>query len=122
MAKTTTVLCDGCGSDLTRTGNSVDYRLALTNEAIPSAGGFVTDMMIYPSLRDGDKYFCGLGCLDHWRARVKHEDALWREFHESCVNERRGNMTSYRHVPDDERKAKKAEIKAAALEKFPMRS
>lgn len=119
MAKTTTVECDGCGADLTYTGNCEDYRLALLNQNIPSRGGFVTMLGKYPSIKDGDKYFCGLKCLDQWRNRVKHEDILWRQFHESTVIERSGNMTSHRNVSSDEREAKGKEIKTAAMEKFP---
>jgi hypothetical protein len=120
VAKTLKIACDGCGDDLTTTGNCVDYRLALLNETIPTRGGFVTMMVMYPAIDDGDKYFCDLRCLDHWRDRLRYEATLWREFHESCVTERSGNCTSYRHIPHEEREAKSKEIKAAALEKFPV--
>lgn len=66
--KTVTILCDGCGSDITTTGNSVDYRLALLNERLPLRGNMCTDMMIYPPIKQ-DAYFCGVGCLKTWLNR-----------------------------------------------------
>ena len=63
MSKVTTVTCDGCTRDISTTGNSVDWRLALLNQMVPSRGGFVTDMMIYPILVEGDMYFCSLWCF-----------------------------------------------------------
>jgi hypothetical protein len=78
MSETTQIItCDGCGNDITTTGNSVDYRLSLRSEPKPSWGGAVTDMMIYPSLKS-NKHFCGLGCLDKWttgRMIKRREDA-----------------------------------------------
>ena len=62
MGKVTTIQCDACGADLTVSGNSVDWRIALRNEAIPHESGFVTDMMIYPRLKQ-DFYFCTIGCM-----------------------------------------------------------
>ena len=56
------VTCDGCGDDITATGNSVDYRIILADERIPGWGGAVTDMMIYPPLGK-TMHFCGVGCL-----------------------------------------------------------
>lgn len=56
------IICDSCDRDITYTGNSIDYRLALKNERIQSKEGAVTDMMVYPIL-DDDLYFCGKGCL-----------------------------------------------------------
>jgi hypothetical protein len=65
MGKSVKIICDNCGRDLTITGNSIDYRLALMNQSIPSRGGAVTDVMVYPPL-DSDKYFCGWGCFCEW--------------------------------------------------------
>lgn len=65
MPKTVNVKCDGCELDLTTTGNSIDYRIALLNQRIPSRGGIVTDMMAYPVLPD-DAYFCSQSCLRRW--------------------------------------------------------
>jgi hypothetical protein len=65
MPKTTEITCDRCGHDLRETGNSIAYRLALTVERVPSAGGFVTDMMVYPPMKR-DAYFCHLRCLRDW--------------------------------------------------------
>jgi hypothetical protein len=58
------VVCDNCGFDVTYTSNSINYKISLKNERIPSwsESGAVTDMMIYPKLpKDYD--FCSLGCL-----------------------------------------------------------
>jgi hypothetical protein len=61
----TQITCDGCGQDLTTTGNSVDYRLALRNEEIPIGYDTVTDYHIYPPL-EKNAYFCNLNCLRRW--------------------------------------------------------
>lgn len=61
------ISCDQCGGDLTVSGNSVDYRLALVNQKIPSNSGFVTDMMIHPPL-ERDCHFCRVACLVRWLA------------------------------------------------------
>jgi hypothetical protein len=65
------VICDHCKEDLSNTGNSIDWRLSLINEKIPSWGGAVTDMFIYAPIHDDngnpiDKHFCGMGCLKAW--------------------------------------------------------
>ena len=67
--------CDGCGSDLTYTGNSVDYRLVLDCESktpwFVGEGlefGTVTDMLIYPPV-SRPHHFCRMECLDSWRAK-----------------------------------------------------
>jgi hypothetical protein len=59
------VFCDGCKRDITTTGNSIDYRLVLKSEIIPSGGGSVTDMLLYPIIEE-DVHFCGLNCLKIW--------------------------------------------------------
>ena len=59
------ITCDHCGADLTFTGNSIDWRLALTNEQIPSHGGIVTDMYIQPAL-EKNMHFCRLHCLKQY--------------------------------------------------------
>jgi hypothetical protein len=62
-----TIICDGCGHDLTYTENSVDYRLVLASQSMASLGGVVTDMMIYPPV-ERSYHFCRLQCLDAWRS------------------------------------------------------
>lgn len=57
--------CDNCNADLTETGNSVAWRLALKVERIPSVGGFVTDMHFEKPL-DKDAHFCNVACLENW--------------------------------------------------------
>ncbi len=62
------ITCDNCDKDLTYTSNAIDYRLTLKDEkkrTYPDTN-VVTSMMIYPSLKDGEKNFCGLGCLKIW--------------------------------------------------------
>lgn len=69
MGKSVSVICDHCGRDLTTTGNSIDYRIAVLNQPIPvRGGGVVTNMMIYPKL-EADAYFCGCECLKRWVTR-----------------------------------------------------
>lgn len=75
MATTTQVTCDGCGKDITYTGNSVDYRLVLDTQAKTpwyvregKTGGPVTDWMQYPPI-SRRHHFCGLNCLDAWRTK-----------------------------------------------------
>lgn len=72
MSHSTEVLCDGCGADLTTTGNSEDWRLALVSQAkMPwyiaegMRSGAVTDLAIAQPIQ-GDKHFCGLRCLRSW--------------------------------------------------------
>jgi len=67
MTKTTQITCDGCGGDLTYTGNSVGYRLALINEHLPTDPRVkvVTDMGIPRPISD-NAHFCGIGCLNRW--------------------------------------------------------
>lgn len=65
MIKTITN-CDGCGTDISYTANSIDYRLSLNNERIHSRGdGPVTDMNIEPDIRR-THHFCDLQCLRKW--------------------------------------------------------
>ena len=66
--KLSPIICDGCGKDITTTGNSVDYRLSLDTYT-PMSGstsGAVTLMMIYPAI-DATKHFCNnLECVKAW--------------------------------------------------------
>lgn len=63
--KTERVCCDHCEFDLTSTGNSVDYRLALIVEGKASRGNVVTLLHIEPPL-SRPHHFCGLKCLAEW--------------------------------------------------------
>lgn len=127
MAEQHKITCDGCGADLTSTGNCVDYRLALTNQSIPTTGGFVTAMGKYPAM-DSNAHFCGLACLDLWTDRRRYCDGLhatwWKEWKEKYGtthdNGTGSTFTSYSSPPDIERDARAAQFKAAALEAFPM--
>ena len=79
MSAKTEISCDGCGkADINYTGNSVDYYVQLANVASApwfakdpnSTGGAVTDRMIYPPIRGGNKHFCGVGCLASWMKKT----------------------------------------------------
>lgn len=78
MTTETKITCDGCGGDITYTSNSVDYRLALRVERMAhcprdhGAAYAVTDMAISPPMK-ADCAFCGLQCLDRWRAASKEK-------------------------------------------------
>lgn len=64
--KTTTVTCDECGVDLSVTTNVTgDYRIALSNERIPYAGGAGTCMFSRPLL-PSEAHFCSGVCLKLW--------------------------------------------------------
>jgi hypothetical protein len=117
------VTCDGCGHDLTTRSNSVDYRLVLASESKPGYGaGAYTDMMISSPL-EREHHFCGLDCLDHWRARERHEGALWKEWWDKWKEEKgtkTRNCFSYPSPPKETLSANGSQFKAAALEAFPM--
>lgn len=66
----TKITCDNCEKDLSTTNNCTDYRLVLRDESIPPKSGFVTLVARYPSLRDGQKDFCGIGCLRVWISKL----------------------------------------------------
>lgn len=119
--------CDGCGHDLTYTGNCVDYRLVLGNESKPTYPGAraVTAMGISPPV-DRAHHFCGLDCLDHWRDRARHRNKLWQDWHEQWKSEHGhksadGRVMSWPSPPEERRKELAAEFEAAALAAFPMR-
>ena len=121
MGKKTAITCDGCGGDLTETGNCVDYRLALLSQNIPTHGGFVTMMGKYPAI-EHDCYFCGLGCLDRWSDRRKYAAELRRQWHEKWVDEhgeRHANGYSYPEPPRDILEQRDEEIAEKVAEKFP---
>jgi hypothetical protein len=125
MGKIVKVTCDGCGRDLTTRTNCVDYRLVLASEDKPGHGaGVYTAMMIYPPV-ERSYYFCGLGCLDRWRDRERHESNLWREWLEGWKKEHgtwEGDKChSWTEAPEEVRKACGAEFHAAALAAFPMK-
>ncbi len=57
--------CDSCGDELTATGNHAEYRLRLTLEERPHAGGTKVDLVPFVPI-DRDHCFCDLACLHHW--------------------------------------------------------
>lgn len=63
--KIETYSCDGCKNDLTETENTIDYRLVLKQERIPSVPGITTLRMSH-DLIDSDKHFCSMKCLEEW--------------------------------------------------------
>lgn len=125
MGKTVQVTCDGCGRDITTRSNMVDYRLVLAAEDKPGYGnGAYTAMHISPPI-DCAHYFCGLGCLDHWRAREHHLAASWKAWSDEWRMRNGTQMApgvwSYSAAPDEERAVKKVEFEGAALAAFPMK-
>lgn len=99
MSKTVEITCDACGNDLTSSANCVDYRLALVNERIPSAGGFVTAMCAYPAI-ERDVHFCNVNCLREWfdkeypAGKTYHGGRCWAEYHRKQREEAAGNKTT----------------------------
>jgi len=59
------IYCDGCGDNLSASGNSIDYRLSLIVERIAPHDGPLTDVMRYPPIKK-DCHFCDLRCLRNW--------------------------------------------------------
>ena len=118
MGKTVQLTCDGCGADIAYTGNSVDYRLALVVQSMPSRGGFVTDMMIYPPLKH-DCYFCGLNCMDQWTDRRRHHAALWKKNWDERTTKGEG-MSVVAGLSEEARERLDEEFSAAALAAFPL--
>lgn len=68
MSQKTEVKCDGCGADITTTGNCEDWRLGLHNEVLPLRGNTATLMGIPPPI-PRSLHFCGVPCLAGWLAR-----------------------------------------------------
>jgi hypothetical protein len=67
MPRELKVTCDGCGGDLSQAPGQVRYGLQLSVLRIPCHSQVQTAMYILPPI-DGDKCFCGLGCLRDWLA------------------------------------------------------
>lgn len=127
MGKTVQVTCDGCGHDITTRSNMVDYRLVLSAEDKPGYGaGAYTAMHILPPV-DRSHYFCGLQCLDHWRAREHHRQALAKAWWDKWRDERGtrsadGRITSYPVASSEVTKPLEAQWTAEALAAFPMKA
>src|SRR6185312_9710099 len=131
MPRKTEFTCDGCGEDLTYTGNCEDYYLVVTygskqpwyvKEGL--RGGAVTSMAKSPPV-DRDYYFCDLKCLDYWRSRRHHFEKLtatwWDQWKaERGTPDRDGKIRSYPCPAEETWKARNAEFEAAALVAFPM--
>lgn len=124
MTRTTEIICDGCGADLTYTGNCEDYYLVVKSASKLSRGGFVTEMAKYPPIkREHD--FCDLVCLDHWRARRHHFEALSRDWWNSWKAEHgtkdaNGRIFSYPEAPRQLVAERNEEFEATALAAYPM--
>lgn len=73
--KTIIITCDECGRHLTESGNSVDYRIALCSERIPSCDGVVTDMNIEPDFPQA-LHFCGMRCFLGYIKREFHLESV----------------------------------------------
>lgn len=91
--KSRQITCDACGADLTYTGNCEDYYLVVSSASKApwyskdgGRGGFVTAMAKYPPVeREHD--FCGLKCLDLWRAKENYARDLRSQWHKKWVDE-----------------------------------
>ena len=57
--------CDFCEKQLNDARGITQYRIKLSCETVPDAGGVSIDVYIFPPI-DRDHYFCGLGCLSRW--------------------------------------------------------
>lgn len=86
MSQKVEILCDGCGNDLSETSNCVDYRLALSNEAVPNYSNFATLMGVSPAIKR-DAHFCGVDCLRSWLDKTYpadggpyHGGKAWAEY------------------------------------------
>ena len=72
MSEKNEIKCDNpeCGADITYTGNSVSYRTkALWYTKDRGSGGAVTDLMVYPPIKNGLKHFCDTSCLRAWAVK-----------------------------------------------------
>lgn len=65
MTAETKLYCDNCLRDLTTRGPMPGYSIRLTCRAIPNEGGAEFSTFVYPEF-EGQKDFCGLGCLRSW--------------------------------------------------------
>lgn len=131
MGKIVQITCDGCGEDLTYTGNCEDYYLVVSysskvplyvKEGLP--GGVVTAVAIAPPIKC-NHYFCDLRCLDHWSDRRRHVALLSHDWWEQWKSEHgtrdnTGHIRSYPSPPQEISDARNAEFAAAALLEFPM--
>jgi hypothetical protein len=72
---TVKINCNHCGNDLTYTGNSVEYRIAVVVEQMPHAPdtGVVTDLGLSPPFRDRVLHFCNRVCLLSHLRRLEGE-------------------------------------------------
>jgi hypothetical protein len=133
MGLVTKVTCDGCGLDLTTTGNCEDWRLVLTYEAKTpwyvaegQRGGAVTSMAIEPPIKR-TYYFCGLECLDQWRDHEHIINKLWKAFHDGWREKYGSKFDNYGSVvwsspgvPEWLHDQAKVMFKAEADEQFPL--
>jgi len=60
------VTCDGCGRDLSSTGNSDDKRIMMCMEFIPNPGPTSTALAVADPLPQSPCHFCSLECLKVW--------------------------------------------------------
>lgn len=66
-----TYKCDLCDSDITYTTNSVDYRIILKSEKIPTNPNYtITDMGIRNPI-EGEHCFCSIACLDKFVSELR---------------------------------------------------
>lgn len=129
--KSRQVICDACGEDLTYTGNCEDYYLVVTSASKQPwylrdglRGGAVTSMAIRPPVEQ-ERDFCGLACLDLWRARENYARELRRQWFDKWVDEhgeRHAVGYSYPEPSQEVRDTREREIAAQVAERFPAMS
>ncbi|WP_027578518.1 hypothetical protein [Bradyrhizobium sp. Ai1a-2] len=123
--KTIEIKCDGCGADITSTGNCFDYRLALVVETRAVQGPSVTAMAVSLPL-DRDHHYCGINCLDQWRDRKRYEAKLWSDWNqqwkeEYATRDPSRRILAWQSPPREILDARRSEFEAAALAAFPMK-
>ena len=116
--KTTTIICDSCGKDLTFTGNCEDYYLTVASASKWKRGNFVTLMAISPPL-DREHTFCGLSCLDLWTARRQYITSLRVQWWDRYKVEQGTMRDSYPTPTREAEQEREAECERMAAEKFP---
>jgi hypothetical protein len=124
MTAKTEIKCDGCGRDITYTGNCEDWRLVLSNEAMGSRGGFVTAMAKYRPVSH-THHFCGMTCLDYWRDRERFRNELNTAWYDKWKTEKGTKLGpgswSIPCAPDEVTSARDLEIDAQVAERFPLK-
>ena len=68
MKALTTYGCDYCNGDLTTTGYSEEYRIAVSSQAMGHSDGAVFSMALDDPVPE-PLHFCDMKCLKEWAAK-----------------------------------------------------